>query len=172
MDLYIKKAKEMGAYFAYSIHPHDIIFDDKAIIKCYYCPKYGKKATCPPRIPKINYKKLVRSYKKGLLIGLKNNFQNKDEFDKIRHYSSNRMLEILWELERIAFDKGNYYVVSFGAGSCKLCKEYSDPCRFPDKSRIPIEGIGVDVVSTIKEFGVNIQFPVKDHFYRIGLLLI
>ena len=45
-------------------------------------------------------------------------------------------------------------------------------CRNPAMSRIPLESTGVDVVETLKKFGVNLQFPATTSIYRVGLLLI
>lgn len=148
------------------IKPKNIVFDDKAHLKCFHCLHYGKKATCPPHIPDIDYKKLIRSYKKAFLVCIKYDFKNEKEFSEQRKDTT--LLNSLLKLEKVAFNKGHHFTISFTGGSCKLCKECSFPCRHPEKSRIPMEAIGIDVVKTTKEL---IKFPVKDYFYRIGLFL-
>jgi len=171
VNCYIKRAKELGATHIFLILPEDLIFNEKALLSCYNCRNYGKKMTCPPHIPQVSYKKLILSYKKCLLVCMRSDFQNKREFNKARKDSSNRLLELLLDLEKVAFAQGNYFAISFAGGSCRLCNTCPVLCKYPEKARIPIEALGIDVVATLKRLELKLRFPVRKYFYRVGLFL-
>lgn len=172
IDYYIQTAKKLRATSVFLISPKDLIFDEKVLLKCFDCKNYGNKMNCPPNIPQLSYKELVFSYKKGLLICVKNNFRNRKEFNQVRKISSIKLLETLLDLEKMAFNQGNYFATSFMGGSCKLCDVCSVPCRYPEKARIPVEALGIDLVATLNKLGLKLEFPVKRYLYRVGLFLI
>lgn len=170
LDKLKNKALSLGATQVFPIDPEDIVFDSKALLFCYKCVNYNKKCTCPPRIPKIDYQKMLLSYKKGLVVALKCDIG--DDRQKVRRDSTRRLHWMLLELEKFAFSHSYHFANSFIGGSCKLCVECPDKCRFPDLARIPLEAAGVDVVKTVSKVGLKLKFPVKDNFYRVGLLMV
>jgi len=164
-------AKEYGAEEVYIILPSNIIFDERALLQCSNCKNYTNKRTCPPNLMDLNYKEMISKYRKGLLVLVK--FDSAQNFEKARYDSTNKLHSILLKLEKDAFNQDNHFTTSFIGGSCKLCPGECAPiCRNPQRSRIPLEGIGVDVVETLKQFGVILKFPVVDCIYRVGLLLV
>ena len=46
----------------YKIKFDQIIFEDRVKLNCFYCSKYNTKWTCPPRIPDIDYSKLINEF--------------------------------------------------------------------------------------------------------------
>lgn len=166
-----QKAFEYGADDVYIILPSEIIFDERALLQCYNCKNYGNKRTCPPNLMDLNYKEMIRKYKKGLFVVIK--FDASIDFDKARTQSTNNLHQILLRLEKEAFTQDNHFTISFIGGSCKLCPGgCADVCRNPQMSRIPIEAMGIDVVETMKKFGLSLKFPAKENIYRVGLILI
>lgn len=166
-----QKAFEYGADKVFNILPTDLIFDDRAIFQCMNCKNYGHKRTCPPFENQFNYQDMILKYKKGLVVLVK--FDSSIDFEKARTDSTNNLHKILLRLEKDAFNQDNHFTTSFIGGSCKLCKEgCADVCRNPQHSRIPLESTGVDVVETLKKFGVFLTFPATDVIYRVGLLVV
>lgn len=166
------KAMELGTEFAFIILPQDIIFDQRARLMCFYCEHYGNKRTCPPDIPDLNYEDMIKSYRVGLIMGVKMKYA-KETFPRVRRESTNKLHSLLLHLEKESFNLQNHYSISFIGGSCKLCKEGCAPkCKHPELARIPVEAIGVDVVETLNKFGIKLAFPIKEYLYRIGLLMI
>lgn len=171
LDKLKDKALCLGATKVFPINPQDIVFDSKVSLSCYKCQNYDKKYTCPAHIPKIDYQKMILSYKKCLLVVLK--FKIGEDWQKIREDSTRQLHHILLELEKFAFSHSYHFANSFIGGSCKLCAVCPpDRCRFPDKARSPLEAVGVDVVKTVGKVGLKLKFPVEKYFYRIGLLLV
>ena len=171
--LHLKRAAlDLGATQAFAVLPDDVIFDDRAKLQCFNCRNYNKKLTCPPNIPDLNYKEMISRYIKGLLVVVKMEF-SEETFERVRMESTNKLHNILLKLEKIAFNQDNYFTTSFIGGSCKLCPDgCSSSCRYPEKARIPVEALGINVVKTVKRFGLELKFPVKDYLYRIGLLMV
>jgi len=153
------------------VDPKKLIFNPKVILACKSCKHYGFKATCPPYIEQTNYfKKVLPTYKSCVICfdKFEADYENwkvvgKQSSIKIHNYLKERRAELI--------KAGHYFHAIFGAGSCKLCDECSVPCRLPNESVIPIEGTGIDVVATLKQYNINIKFPIKDNFYRIGMIL-
>lgn len=167
-----QKAYDFGADEAYIMLPTELIFDDRAILQCFNCKNFGVKKTCPPFVMKVDYEGMFKKYKKGLFVLVK--FDSSLDFAKARLESTNKLHKILLKLEKEAFTQDNHFTISFIGGSCKLCPQgcAEGSCRNPGMSRIPLESTGVDVVETLKKFGVELKFPATDCIYRVGLLLI
>lgn len=166
-----QKAFEYGADKVFNILPTDLIFDDRAIYQCMNCKNYGHKRTCPPFVSRFDYQKMILKYKKGLMVLVK--FDSSVDFERARMDSTNKLHRILLKLEKDGFNQDNHFTTSFIGGSCKLCKEgCADVCRNPQHSRIPLESTGVDVVETMKKFGIELKFPATDTIYRVGLLVV
>jgi len=149
----------------------DLVFDLKAKESCKSCKRYSQKATCPPYVDNMQYyKKLLKSYKYGVIY-YEQFKSTKDQWEEIGKKSSLAMHMHLLKIRDDLFLRGHHFVIAFGAGSCKLCKECSFPCRNPSKSLIPMEGTGLNVVELMKRKKVEIKFPVTESIYRVGIIL-
>jgi predicted metal-binding protein len=149
----------------------DLVFDLKVIEACRSCKRFGMKATCPPHIlDREYYFKLLPSYTYGIICYEKFD-ATKESWEKVGKLSSLKMQKYLLKKRDELFFKGHYFVTAYGSGSCKICKECAFPCRHPNKSLVPLEATGVNVVAVMKKQGIDINFPVKNEIYRIGVLL-
>lgn len=168
-----KKAIEYGADNAFTILPKELIFDSRAILKCFNCEKYNNKWTCPPKSPILDYRQLIMKYQKAIIVVIKTHFTD-NVLGETRKQSSNKLHKILLRLEKDGFDRENHFTIAFIGGSCKLCKNgcTKNRCRDPKHARVPIEATGVDVIRTLDKFGINLKFPVREYFYRVGLLMV
>jgi len=147
----------------------ELFYDFKVTEQCRSCKHYGKKATCPP-YAKVIYNRL--SYKNGIIVYKKFEINDPENWKELSRISSLEIHMALLEKREKLINEGHYFCVIYGAGSCKLCNKCSFPCRFPERSIIPIEARGLDVVKLVKKYiDIDISFPVKDFFYRIGLIL-
>lgn len=170
-DELAKSAEDIRVKF---ISPQDIVFEERVSLLCFHCKNYNVKFTCPPRIPKINYKNIItQEYQKAALVYVKMGF-DEDEFSEIRGSSTVVVQKKLLDLEKLLFKAGVSTPLSLIGGSCKLCKSGcpEDRCNNPHLARIPMEAAGINVVLTVNKFGINdVKFPVVDYLYRFGLLL-
>ena len=141
-------------------------------MNCFYCSKYDQQWTCPPRIPKLDYKKTIKEYDNILIleISLKVNEVN---YSDMRYRSTNEIHSALLKLEKLLWDNNFPLATSFIGGSCKLCKNgcAKDKCRNKSNSRIPIEATGINVVKTLQNIGIQIDFTDNTKINRYGMLL-
>jgi predicted metal-binding protein len=157
-----------------TIHPvqaSQIIFEQRVKLNCFYCSKYDTKWTCPPRIPKLNYQEIINEYGNKAIVIIKLNINN--NFDEIRNKSTLLLHHCLLMLEQYLWNNNNSLSVSFIGGSCKLCKNGCAEKRCMNKglSRIPMEALGINVIKTLQNININIQFPITEELVRCGLIL-
>jgi predicted metal-binding protein len=154
------------------INPSCLIFEERVRLNCFYCNKYGHNWKCPPRIPEIDYKKLVTEYYRACFV-YKIYPINSESYPSIRIESTILLHKTLLEMEKILFEESNGLCLSFIGGSCKLCKGGCglECCNNPYSARMPLEAIGVNIVDSAKRYNINIEFPVKENLIRLGLIL-
>lgn len=158
---------------AVPIKTADIVFEERISLLCFHCKNYNVKFTCPPKFPKLDYKKIVtEEYRNALLVKCSMPFTESD-YQEIRNTSTVALQKALLHLERFLFDNNHPFALSLIGGSCKLCKTGCPPdkCNNPYSARIPMEAIGINVVTTAKNFGIELNFPAKTSITRCGLLL-
>lgn len=155
------------------IKPKDLIFEENAKMNCFYCGKYNNNWRCPPNLPNIDYQKMVNEFDDGLFVFLTFEINNPEEYNAIRTESSITVHKLLLSLEKWMWDHNSSNAISFIPGSCKLCKNGcgKEKCNNPYMSRSPLEAIGVNVVKSAKQYGIDIRFPTEKKLMRIGLLL-
>ncbi len=170
-----KRARELGATKVFSINPReDIIFQERVRVACANnCFHYGVKLSCPPYIPDLDYEKAIKEYREGLIVLVNREIKDFKDFERKRTESTNTIHGILLKLEGEAFNRGYYLTTSFIGGSCKLCLECDETCKYPKSSRIPVEATGINIIKTLEKFDIYLRFPVEKHkkFSRVGLLL-
>lgn len=157
-----------------AINTADFVMEERVRVKCFHCPCYNYKWTCPPRLANVNYSKLFSEYKHAAVVmlayplrevGIVTEQENTD--------SANRLHHAMLALERELF-KHNYPLAhSFIGCNCRLCVDGcpADKCARPYEARSPWEATGVNVVETLKSIGVEVSFPPKSLLNRFGLIL-
>lgn len=180
----INIAIEKGTDIVKEISVRDIVLDFRTTYKCFTCEKYGKVPLCPPNIPDVDYfERLLKCYNYGLLVIKKYTYHNETEYENSRSESGVRIQKILLFMEQQAFQRNYYWNISFTGGSCRMCGKVcstdSKVCKNKEQGRIPLEAIGVDVMKTCKNMGVDISpfpHPTLNHnegiLYRVGLFLL
>jgi predicted metal-binding protein len=155
-----------------SVDPHSLIFEERVHLNCFYCDKYGVNWKCPPKIPPFNYQKIITEYKNACFVYKKFEI-TAEAYPFIRIESTNSLHKTLLEMEQILFSESDGLCLSFIGGSCKLCKNGCgiERCNNPYLARIPLEATGVNIVVSAKKYDIHIEFPVKTHLIRLGLIL-
>ena len=153
--------------------PKDAVFEENVKMNCFYCGKYGNNWRCPPNLPDLDYPRLFSEFSHGAFVWLSYDITDQGMYDQIRAESSVVLHKVLLKLEKWMWDHDSPNALSFGAGSCKLCKGGcgKDRCNNPYLSRSPLEATGVNVIKTAKKYGIDIKFPTDKQLMRLGLLL-
>jgi len=162
------QAEYLGAKM---IEPSDLVFEERVHLQCLSCPHYGVNWTCPPKIPDLDYRKLILEYDNALLVYCKMPF-TKENFTIVRRKSTNLLHRTLLAAEKLLWENNYPLAISFIGGSCKLCTQGCDQrrCRQITLARIPLEATGINVVKSAEKVSLTINFPPKDYLYRVGLL--
>lgn len=150
----------------------DLVYEERVKMSCFYCSRYGSNWRCPPRIPEVDYRKMLSEYDHAAFVWVDMPFTGQTYTD-VRSESSVTLHRALLDLEEYLLEQGASLTLSFIGGSCKLCKNGcgKDKCNNPYQSRSPLEATGVNVVKSAAKYGIRITFPVTDHLIRMGLLL-
>lgn len=154
------------------MHPQDLIFEERVKWSCFYCAKYNMCWRCPPKLPQIDYQKMMCEYDNAAFVWVDMPF-TKENFSDVRLDSTNALHHLLLKMEAVLRDEGAVMPTSFIGGSCKLCKTGcgKDRCNNPYMARTPLEATGVHVVKSAARYGIALEFPVTEHLTRLGLLL-
>lgn len=149
--------------------PKKLIFEQRAIMNCFYCGRYKKNWHCPPNLPDLDYPKMFAEFDYGAFVYVKVPLDNPDartESSVINHRSLLIMEKYLW-------NHNNSTALSFIAGSCKLCKNGcgKEQCNNPYEARSPLESTGCNVIKSAAQYGFEITFPPKGYMLRIGLIV-
>ncbi|MBD5537233.1 MAG: DUF2284 domain-containing protein [Lachnospiraceae bacterium] len=150
----------------------DIVFEERTIMNCFYCGRYGQNWKCPPNLPRIDYQKMLGEFSCGALVYVKIPL-DETNYDDVRNNSSIILHKGLLRMEKYLWNHDNSTYLSFIAGGCKLCKGGCGEkhCNNPYQSRSPVEAIGINVVETAKKYNLHITFPPVQYMVRCGLLV-
>ena len=122
------------------------------------CPNFGKLPTCPPSIPCM-YDQI---FDVSDVYAIVTKFYLEGYFNKRREHRpdlAEGQIRNIRAWQPIAKKENDY----------AICEFYQEN---PDKkdyiSTRLLECMGVDVISTMKEVGIEIRFPVEEYAYRIA----
>ncbi|WNY28735.1 hypothetical protein MmiEs2_09380 [Methanimicrococcus stummii] len=180
----LQAAKGAGAVEALYIDAEDIIVDDRVRLKCFVplCRHYGD-LVCPPNVPTPDgFRKYLSLYRFAILLSTQYDnppkpaslIDSEDVSNEIRKKSTD-LSEILLKMEAVSLQKGYRFAAGFTGGSCHYCDgcvKTGGECKTPYKARPSMEAVGVDVVGTLQNVDMNLEFPVSDKVKWWGLLLV
>lgn len=152
------------------ISASDFVFEERVKQQCFHCKNHNYKWTCPPKIPQINYFKILSEYD-NIIVLIYSEIITEENKNEIRTKSTNRLHKALLGLEKYLYKKNNSLALSFIGGSCKLCKNgcNDNKCANPHLARIPLEATGCNVIATMKNIDIDIVFPIDKTMYRFGI---
>ncbi|OKY78537.1 MAG: putative metal-binding protein [Candidatus Methanohalarchaeum thermophilum] len=185
-----EKALELGADYVQFLDIEDVVVDQRVRLKCQVpiCPHYNNNLMCPPHIPSVEmFKKALKNYEKAFFVQIITSVNSLDNGNNIEDDWEERskdhegykkeLLDIMNELERFAFKEGYHLATGLIGGSCPLCdkcviEEGSTECRHPYMARPSMEGLGIDVIETCKNAGIQINLSSEEKVRWNGLLLL
>jgi len=156
LEIYCKKALELGLDGVKVIDPRSIVTAEWVRMKCQFgCPGFGTSLCCPPHTPTPDVtRKVIDSYEKAILL-----HRRLKKGERSKGFN-----ETVVRLEIEIFLDGYYKAWSMGSGPCRLCKE-CDPngfCKHGYESRPSMEACGIDVFKTARNNGFPIEV-VRTH---------
>jgi predicted metal-binding protein len=156
LELYCKKAFEMGFDGAKVIDPRSIVTSEWVRMKCQFgCSGFGMTLCCPPHTPTPDAtRKVIDAYQKAILL-----HQRLEKGKRTKDFNKG-----IVRLEIEIFLDGYYKAWSMGSGPCRLCKECDTAgfCRHGYEARPSMEACGIDVFKTVRDNGFHIEV-VRTH---------
>ncbi len=194
-------ALDLGARRAKIIPTGQVFVENRVPLKCRAgCIGYGKKLTCPPHVPTPDeFRKILAEYRCALLVkfpskahadpdvacSLYKSWLDPDapaeKKEKAAAFwndyfaGSNKILPIMLELEKTAFNAGYTFALAFVGGSCRLCEicnVKAGICIHPTRARMPEHAVGINMKKTAEVAGMGIRFPIDGTPEPMAILLI
>lgn len=174
-----------GATEAKIIPAHDIILDERVILKCQVplCTEYGNHLLCPPNSPSLaQFREALKKYSSALLIQIRTpaeqlGSQSEEGRKKAIYAPASELHEIVNAVEKAAQGLGFPLAAGLIGGTCKLCDpcvgvKSGKPCKYPFKARPSMEAVGIDVHRTARRAGLVFSFPIEKEVVWNGLVLV
>lgn len=167
-DIVLTAGKKFGVDEALMIYTSKIDTKNQMLLQCQFtCKHYGKYYTCPPELPTIEKtRELLKEYKKAILV-----IGDQGKMDLKKFHRA--MLAIEGTLKLNNYDKA----LALSMGPCSLCDTCTvvkgKPCVYPERKRPSVEGLGIDLISTVKKYKKNLPPElVGKKFPSFGLVLL
>ena len=160
----VEFARHLGIETCLEFDPAIIVPEQqiRALCQQNICGNYGNNYTCPPYVgtlEEINIK--LRQFQRGLLLQYTKDIDvkgNREGVLQTRIGFHNRILQIE-EFLRIKGIDPVWGMIGGNCGLCDSCKAKSnEPCPYPDKARMSLEAIAVDVVGLLGRLGLDSEF--------------
>ena len=157
------------------IEPSQIITAQWVRMKCMFgCNGYGRCAACPPNTPSLDEcERFFNEYQDAIILHFTGTMDQPEE----RHNWSKKINAKLVQLEREVFLAGCERAFLLFMDSCCFCKECAETretCQEPRMARPSPEGMGMDVYSTVRQFGysINVRTDFDQQMDRYAFLMI
>ena len=133
----------------------DLCFENK-------CGNYGTHYMCPPYIGSLEeIEARLKKFQRGILLQYSKPLDVRNDNEGLRQSKIEFHNKIL-QLEELLRNEGVTEVWGMIGGSCELCNICRDklgkPCPYPDKARISLTSIAIDVLAFLDKFGLDNKF--------------
>lgn len=179
----VEKAKDVMSFLAQEgaskvllVKAKDIVVDDRVRFQCSQsgCYDYGK-PIFPPNVSTVNeFRNVLREYTMGIILQL-NSPIHMDSWKSEADKHALDLHNLVYRGEKKAFSLGFPLAAGLIGGSCKICDNCrgttKNECTNKDKARPSMEAMGIDVIKTCKNAGLDIEF-VKGEVTWTALILL
>jgi predicted metal-binding protein len=167
-----ERAIALGAGAATPMRTQDVVVAEWVRMKCLFgCDDGGKYRTCPPNAPPVEQtRRVVAEFERAILleVGPLSDAAMSDG-------ESRRLNDIGLAMERELFLAGFHKTWLMGAGPCDVCGACTrgEDCPTPERARPSMEGCGLDVYTTARNAGRQIEVVrSREDVYRFFALLL
>lgn len=160
------------------ISANEIIIDERVREYCVEnkCGQYNKNFMCPPEVGEVkDFRKKLKKFDHCILVLKREKISNKE--DREEYFRPARELHnILLNIEKKGKELGFENSFALIAGNCKLCNPCKKllgykKCPYPEVSRPSSESLGIDVIKTVSQIGVEIEFKDTEVSW-VGMVII
>ena len=157
-------ANDLGMETCMDFNPELLVPEERIRALCFEnkCDNYGKNYTCPPYVgslEEIRFK--LRNYQHGLLLQYSKAIDVKGNKEGVIQTKKDFNKKVL-QMEEALKERGinpTWGMIGGNCGLCDTCKARTDePCPYPDKARLSLEAIAIDVLALLDKFGLDNNF--------------
>jgi predicted metal-binding protein len=126
------------------------------------CGNYRSNYMCPPYVGSLEEITIkLKKFRRGVLLQYAKFLNVRGDSEGVRQTKIDFHNKIL-RIEELLRVRGINEVWGMIGGNCGLCDtcgaKMGEPCVYPDKARMSLEAIGVDVLELLDRFGLDSEF--------------
>jgi predicted metal-binding protein len=157
----------------------------------YKCPSYNHSWSCPPAAPYLEDE--ISTYEAYYLIYTRIDLEEYIRQEKKKHpnrselyiksnyfYNEMETTALVEEMDTFLaqYEKNYSKKLLLYSGTCRYCKMHNmvectydseEPCRFPQHIQYSMEAVGIEVVKTVINLDLDIEYPSQKYIYLFGL---
>ena len=157
-------ARQLGIETCVEFRPEFLVPEQRIRDLCSEnkCGNYGNNYMCPPHVGSIGeIKAWLTKFHRGVLFQYSKPLDLRNDREGVKQNKIDFHHKIL-RLEEFLGSEGTKPVWGMIGGSCELCEpcraKLGEPCPYPDKARMSLESIAIDVLSFLDKFGLDNEF--------------
>jgi len=160
----LKSARQLGIETCVGFSPELLVPEQRIRDLCSEnkCGNYRSNYMCPPHVGSIGeIKAWLTKFHRGLLFQYSKPLDLRNDREGVKQTKIDFHHKIL-QLEESLRNEGIEQVWGMIGGSCELCEvcraKFGEPCPYPDRARMSLESIAIDVLAFLDKFGLDNKF--------------
>ena len=126
------------------------------------CGNYNSHYMCPPYVASLNHPDTnLKKFQQGILLQYSKSLDVINDAEGLKQSKIDFHNKIL-RLEECLKNQGIEHVWGMIGGNCELCEvcgaRLDEPCPYPDKARMSLESIAIDVLALLNKLGLDNKF--------------
>lgn len=160
----LESARQLGIETCLEFSPRLLVPEQRIRDLCFEnkCGNYRSNYMCPPHVGSLEeIKARLPEFRRGVLLQYSKPLDVRNDDEGVKRTKVEFHHKIL-RLEESLRNQGIERVWGMIGGSCELCDvcraKFGEPCPYPDKARMSLESISIDVLTLLDRFGLDNKF--------------
>lgn len=156
--------REIGLEACLEFDPGNLVPEERIRDFCLEnkCGSYNSNYMCPPYIGSLaEIRDKLKEYSHGVLLQYTKSLDVSEDRAGVMQTKTDFHNKIL-KMEEFFREKGVNQIWGLIGGNCGLCDtcrvNMDEPCQYPDRARMSLEAIGIDVIKLLDKFGLDSEF--------------
>lgn len=144
-------------------------------MKCIFgCEDYGKNATCPPNAPAVaDCECFMREFSDAVVFRFSKSIPDAEQRKLWCRDINSKLLKLDRDVFLLGYQKA-FMMLMENCPLCEECVSCPDDCRHPRAARPTVEGMAVDLFSTVRSVGYPLEVlrDFSEPMNRYAILLV
>ncbi len=156
--------RQLGIETCFEFDSEIVVPEDRIRAFCLEnkCGNYRNNYMCPPYVGSLEEIRIkLKKFQRGALLQYAKSLDVRGDREGVGQTKIDFHNKIL-RIEEFLRERGINQVWGMIGGSCGLCDicraKVGEPCLYPDKARMSLEAIAVDVIGLLDKFGLDSKF--------------